>query len=604
MFFPNNNYICSAICLHICCIMIKHYILNTMKSTYKKHPAIHVEGLVTIGWDNILTTLSKALSGKNTIAIDCYTSVQYEELKSQFSKLDSILFIDTKDLFIPEAKARQLTERFMTGDVLFGYVSNISLSEYFDAGKLASARDAIKKAVGNVVVFGYGAQLVSECDVLVYADMPRWEIIQRMRRQEVTGLGVDNRKEPFSFQYKRGYFNDWRLLDKHKRSIYPKVDYWLDTVIREEPKMIDRETFYSGMNKAAVSPFRVVPFFDPAPWGGQWMKDVCGLDSSKPNYGWCFDCVPEENSLLLEVDDVLFEMPSVNLVYTKSRELLGEPVESRFGKEFPIRFDFLDTVKGGNLSLQVHPTTQYVHENFGLNYTQDESYYIVDAREDAHVYLGLKTGIDNNSLINDLEKAQEGNGFVFDAEKYINKFPARKHDHFLIPAGTIHCSGVDAVVLEISSTPNLFTFKLWDWQRLGLDGKPRPINVQRGKDVIDWRRDTGYARQKLVNRFEIVAEGDGWKEEKTGLHRNEFIETRRHTFSKSVIHYTDESVNVLNLVDGEEAIVESPSNAFESMIVHYAETFIVPACVGEYTIRPYGRSEGRECMTLKASVRI
>ncbi len=424
-----------------------------------------------------------------------------------------------------------------------------------------------------------------------------------MRSQEAKGLGIDNSKEPFSLQYKRGLFNDWRVLDKHKRSIYSSVDYWLDTVIPNEPKMIDKKTFYAGMDKAAKSPFRVVPFFDPAPWGGQWMKDVCNLDRSKSNYGWCFDCVPEENSLLLEVDNTVFEMPSVNLVYIKSRQLLGGPVESRFGKEFPIRFDFLDTLEGGNLSLQVHPTTQYAQENFGLHYTQDESYYIMEAEEDADVYLGLKTGIDKDAMIRDLEKAEEGD-FTFDAEKYVNKLPVRKHDHFLIPGGTVHCSGSNAVVLEISATPNLFTFKLWDWQRLGLDGKPRPINVQRGKEVIDWGRDTEYIQENLVNRFEIVAEGDGWKEEKTGLHRNQFIETRRHTFIKAVTHYTDESVNVLNLVDGEEIIVESPVNAFDPMVIHYAETFIIPASINEYTIRPHGASEGKECKTIKASVRI
>ena len=574
-----------------------------MTSTYKKKPSVKVNGFLTTGWNNIISIIEKQKSIKKIIAIDCYTGINYEELKSQFSRIESDLFIDTKDLFISEMEVEELTKRFMTDDVLFGYMSNISLPEYFDAGKLDAAKKTIRNTEGSVLIFGNGAQLVADSDILIYADMPRWEIQQRMRRQEAEGLGIDNRKEPFSFQYKRGLFNDWRVSDKHKREIYRDVDYWLDTVVPDEPKMIDKETFYKGMEKAATSPFRVVPFFDPAPWGGQWMKDVCDLDPSKPNYGWCFDCVPEENSLLLEVDNIVFEMPSVNLVYTKSRELLGEPVESRFGKEFPIRFDFLDTVKGGNLSLQVHPTTQYARESFGLGYTQDESYYIMDAGEDAHVYLGLKTGIDNKSMIKDLEKAEEG-GFVFDAEKYVNKFSTKKHDHFLIPAGTIHCSGINAVVLEISSTPNLFTFKLWDWQRLGLDGKPRPINVQRGKEVIDWSRDTEYSKKKLVNRFELIAQGDGWKEEKTGLHRNEFIETRRHTFSKPVTHYTDESVNVLNLVDGEEIIVESPTNAFEPMIIHYAETFIIPAYVGEYIIRPHGASEGKECMTIKASVRI
>jgi len=205
-------------------------------------------------------------------------------------------------------------------------------------------------------------------------------------------------------------------------------------------------------------------------------------------------------------------------------------------------------------------------------------------------------------MIEDLRSAQRGEQ-PFDVEKYVNKMPARKHDHFLIPGGTIHCSGEDALVLEISSTPNIFTFKLWDWDRLGLDGKPRPINVERGKDVINWGRDTEYVQTKLINCVAEVGEGDGWREEKTGLHVNEFIETRRHWFTKPVTHDTNNSVNVLNLVEGEEVIIESPTGSFDPFIVHYAETFIIVASVGEYTITPHGKAAGTECGTIKAYVR-
>ena len=176
------------------------------------------------------------------------------------------------------------------------------------------------------------------------------------------------------------------------------------------------------MDKAAHSPFRVVPFLIRT-LGWTVMKDVCDLDKSVSNYGWCFDCVPEENSLLLKVNDIEFEMPSVNLVYTRSKELLGEPVEARFGKDFPIRFDLLDTFGGGNLSLQVHPTTEYTRENFGLSYTQDESYYIIDAKEDTYVYLGLKSDIDPTEMLSDLNKAQQDPKFIFDVDKYVNKVP-------------------------------------------------------------------------------------------------------------------------------------------------------------------------------------
>lgn len=573
------------------------------KVNYDRFPSTKITGTILQGWDAVHTLLVECFKVKKVVAVDFYAGVREEEVAGELELLSPTLFINTRNLMKPQDEIKAMTERFMTDDVLFGYVTNLTLNDYFDAEKLEQARKQVADATGRVIIVGSGAAMVAPAEAtVVYVDMARWEIQQRFRVHEVKALGVDNREDAVSLQYKRGYFNDWRILDRYKESLFGRVDFWLDTHIANEPRLIDKETFFKGIEETIKTPFRVVPFFDPAPWGGQWMKEVCGLNPEKENYGWCFDCVPEENSLYFEVNGVRFELPSVDLVLLKSRELLGEPVEARFGKDFPIRFDFLDTVGGGNLSVQVHPTTQFIRENFGMYYTQDESYYLLDAKEGASVYLGLKTGIDKNEMIHDLREAQKGE-VVFDTERYVNRLPAKKHDHYLIPGGTVHCSGSEALVLEISSTPNLFTFKLWDWQRLGLDGKPRPINVERGKDVIDWKRDTEYVNKHLANRFTQVAEGDGWREECTGLHPNEFIETHRHWFSKPVTHHTNNSVNVLNLVEGEEAVVESPINAFKPFVVHYSETFIIPASVGEYTIAPYGKSVGQECGTIKAYVR-
>ena len=570
-------------------------------SNYDKYPATEVDGgWIATGWEDILSELA----AEKILAVDFYNGVLEEEVMAAFSQIKPDVVINTRDLMKSEAVILAMTERNMTDDVLFGYLSNYNLNDFFDPILVEEARSVIEGAEGRILVIGTGAAMVvGDFDpVIVYADMARWEIQQRFRRHAVKALGVDNREDAVSLQYKRGYFNDWKVLDRYKDGLMEEVNYWLDTNDASLPKMVDRTTFLRGLDITAHQPFRVVPFFDPAPWGGQWMKEVCDLDREKVNFGWCFDCVPEENSLLLKVDNVLFELPSNDLILYRCREVLGEPVESRFGKDFPIRFDFLDTMGGGNLSLQVHPTTQFVHENFGIHYTQDESYYLLDAKEGATVYLGLKEGIDKDQMLADLRKAQRGE-LVFDAEKYVNKFPAKKHDHYLIPGGTIHCSGASAMVLEISTTPNLFTFKLWDWQRLGLDGKPRPINVERGSKVIDWKRDTTYARKYLCNRIEEIASGDGWKEERTGLHENEFIETRRHWFSKTVHHHTNNGVNVLNFIEGDEAVVESPTHAFEPFVVHYAETFIIPACVGEYTITPINNPEQKTYGTIKAYIR-
>lgn len=576
-------------------------------SNYNKMPFFPADGEMFTGWESIRerlkTEINAGKSERYILVVECYQGVYHHELLEGFKVLNPDLFIQSEDAFYPEEKIREITYPDVTDDAIFGYMTRLTYDKLLDPEKVNALRAEIKNATGLVIVYGHAAAIVAEeSDCLVYADMARWEIQLRQRKREVNNIGVKNADEAPGIQYKRAFFVDWRMCDKLKQQLFEKADYWLDTNKANNPKMILAQTLLSGLEKIVKSPFRTVPYFDPGPWGGQWMKDVCGLDKTKPNFAWSFDGVPEENSLLLKIDNEIFEIPSINLVFYKSTELLGEPVESRFGKEFPIRFDFLDTMEGGNLSLQVHPTTQYIRDTFGMNYTQDESYYMLDAKDDATVFLGLKTGINADEMITDLQLAQDTGG-KFDAEKYVNVFPAKKHDHFLIPNGTIHCSGINGMVLEISATPYIFTFKLYDWGRLGLDGEPRAINIEHGSKVINWERNTEYCLDQLVNQIELIAEGDGWREERTGLHKNEFIETRRHWFTKKALHQTNDSVNVLNLVEGTEAIVESPTNAFEPFVVHYAETFIVPAAVGEYTIRPYGKSEGQQCATIKAYVR-
>ncbi|MDR1980498.1 MAG: class I mannose-6-phosphate isomerase [Tannerellaceae bacterium] len=578
------------------------------KSNYDKAPATYVGGTLWKGWTSVTdclkaTCLIQGAAKRHILVVECYHGVYHDELLTALSAIGADRVIDTRTLFKTPEEIERMTGRYVTEDCLFGRRALFTYADYLDEQKVASCRDVLDKSDGLIVLYGHGAASVTPCcDTLVYADMSRWEIQQRFRRKEIDGLGVENRNDAPSLHYKRGYFVDWNTCDALKKELIPRADFWLDTHQRGTPKMITGDTLRAGLKKTAGKPFRVVPFFDPAPWGGQWMKEVCDLDKSRPNYGWCFDCVPEENSLYLNVSGELFDMPASNLVFYQTRRLLGSPVEARFGQDFPIRFDFLDTMGGGNLSLQVHPVTQYIRDTFGMHYTQDESYYLLDAAEGATVYLGLKTGVDPERMIADLAESQD-TGKPFDADRYVNKWPVRKHDHCLIPAGTVHASGAGAMVLEISATPSIFTFKLWDWGRLGLDGKPRPINIRHGSRVIQWDRQTDFVREQLINRVETVSEGASWREERTGLHENEFIETRRHWFTGKVSHVTGGGVNVLNVIQGDELVVESPSGAFEPFVVHYAETFIIPAAVEDYTIRPSGLSEGECCGTIKAYVR-
>lgn len=559
------------------------------KTTIKNHKAFH-------GYDEIYHELNKKINDSSVVVFDYYPGVDEDEVYELIKRFNFSLEINMHDLFKDGKTMTEQMKYNLTDDRVFGKMYYGNLVDFMDEEKLKETQNKIKEQNGSVIVYGVGAGLVSHGDVYVYFDMARWQIQLRYRKG-MANYNVDNYDEDILKKYKRGYFIEWRIADKHKEKCFECFDYVVDTNAANDPKMISRYTFTESLKQLAQKPFRTVPYFDPGVWGGQWMKEVCNLDKNQPNYAWSFDGVPEENSILFDYDGVIVELPAMDLVLYKPKELLGEQVYARFGAEFPIRFDFLDTMEGQNLSLQVHPLTEYIKKNFGMSYTQDESYYILDAKEDAVVYLGLKEGIQSDEMIADLESAQKGN-IVFDADKYINKFPAKKHDHFLIPAGTCHCSGKNAMVLEISATPYIFTFKLWDWQRLGLDGLPRPINIEHGKHVIQWDRTTKWVKENLVNAtYEVKEEGNDCKIEHTGLHELEFIETRRYTIKNSSYHQTHGTVNMLNLVDGKSAVIEGD---FEPFIVHYAETFIIPASINEYTIKPYDCDEVK---VLKAYVR-
>jgi mannose-6-phosphate isomerase class I len=577
-------------------------------SNYDKYPVVPVSASredCETGWPAVARRLKSSVrAGRFVVCVECYPGCFEKEIEKQLvDALKPQMVLRAGDCYLPEAAIQALCARDLGDDPVFAFMGKYELHEFLDERALAKQTIRLRQASGLTLVIGTGATLVAEqWDLLVYCDMARWEIQQRQRAGEIANLGLDNYTERASLKYKRAYFVDWRVADRLKKPLLPRIDFLLDTNQRATPKMIRGKDLLQGLGDAAHRPFRVVPFFDPGPWGGQWMKQVCDLPRDVENYAWCFDCVPEENSLLLGFGDIRVEVPSINLVFQHPRQLLGDAVHGRFGTEFPIRFDFLDTMDGGNLSFQVHPLTEYIQEKFGMAYTQDESYYLLDAGEDGCVYLGLKENINRQQMAADLRAAQEGET-NFDADKYVNRFPASKHDHFLIPAGTPHCSGKNSMVLEISATPYIFTFKMWDWGRMGMDGTPRPIHLEHALRNIQWDRTTPWVADNLVNTLEPLGEGDGWREEHTGLHEREFIETRRHWFTKQVPHATNGGVNVLNLCEGEEAVVESPGKQFAPLVVHYAETFIVPAAVRDYTIRPHGPADGKRCATIKAFVR-
>ncbi len=264
----------------------------------------------------------------------------------------------------------------------------------------------------------------------------------------------------------------------------------------------------------------------------------------------------------------------------ESQAVLGWAAE-RFGDAFPIRFDYLDTVGGGNLSLQCHPRPEYIREKFGESFTQDETYYILDCEPGATVYLGFQEGVDPAAFRADLERSRK-EGSEVHVERYVQRHPAAKHDLFLIPHGTIHCSGGGNLVLEISATPYIFTFKMYDWLRLDLEGRPRPLNIDRAFANLYFERQGCRVREELISRPTVLQTGPGWQVIHLPTHPDHFYDVHRLEFEREMEVETGGTCHVLNLVEGTFIAVETECGPARR--ISYAETFIVPAAAGRYRL--------------------
>lgn len=553
---------------------------GSKEGTYDIYPTFTIDhDVIKTGFES----LADALSGSAVIIIDGFGGVFYElfckSLESSFTrKGKSTHIIFTSSLMKSPGEIEEIISPFMGGeDPLFGTRATLSLYDFFDIKKLENAVPDPRSEIN--IIAGPGAAFARWKGPLVYIDLPKNEIQFRSRACSITNLGAECAGDPKEM-YKRFYFVDWPVLNKHKQCFIGSAEIIVDGQHPENPSWMPGSDLLRAIDELSRSAFRARPWFEPGVWGGNWIKkNIPGLNRDVPNYAWSFELISPENGLLFESSGRLLEVSFDTLMLLKGEAVLGNDY-SRFGREFPIRFDFLDTFDGGNLSIQCHPRPEYTKEHFGEEITQEEAYYILDAGEDAAVFLGFQDDIDSGKFKKVLRESFNGSKPA-DIESFVMKHPSKKHDLFLIPYGTIHGSGKNNLVLEISTTPYIFTFKLYDWLRPDLDGKPRPLNIERGMENLYFDRKGDYVSEKLISKPVLLNKDEGWELWHLPTHETHIYDVHRLRISSSADVETGNKCHVLNLVEGKSITVIAGGRMLN---VNYAETFIVPAAAGSYRI--------------------
>jgi mannose-6-phosphate isomerase class I len=538
-------------------------------------------------------SLAQWIIKHKTVIIDGYEGVFYETIQSELNKQITneglkVNWINTAAHLKSPEEIDELTQPFLgTTDSVWGTKCSLQLKDFYNLQTLTASKPDNTCDIN--IVIGTAAALTGWDTPVIYIDLPKNELQFRMRAGSVTNLGSNKLSEPF-IMYKRFYFVDWVLLNQHKKAILDKITVLADGQWPTDLNWMLVADFKDGLNKISHSTIRVRPWFEPGAWGGQWIKQhIPNVNEDVVNYAWSFELIVPENGLVFESNGYLLEASFDFLMFHNQKQVLGRHAE-KFGDEFPIRFDFLDTYDGGNLSIQCHPKLKYIQETFGETITQDETYYILDCEEDAHVYLGFQENIDPETFRKELEKSQD-EGTEVNINYYVQSHPAKKHDLFLIPNGTVHSAGAGNLVLEISATPYIFTFKMYDWLRLDLDGNPRPINIDHAFNNLNFERKGNRVQEELISTPKVLETGKDWKLIHLPTHDDHFYDVHRIDFDSEIKIETDNCCHVMMLVEGESIQIETPDGS--SRIFVYAETFVVPAATDSYKLTNLGKNKAK-----------
>ncbi|MGQ4432615.1 class I mannose-6-phosphate isomerase [Streptomyces sp. SAS_260] len=546
-----------------------------------------VDGQVEAGWPAAVAGLPDgplvlSVDGPAALDWDALTEGLAAALRSTGREVE---LADVRRHYAPAAAERITARPVPADDPFFTPLSEARVADLFDS----VPRPERPAGDGVVVVFGPGAGLCGP-DLLWFADLPKRYAEAAVAQGDLpVGLNLARGGEPGDLV--RLFYTDWPVLDRHRDEHATRIDRWIDVQDAAAPTSLDGAALRSTLHHLVRGPVRTRPYFNSTPWGGRWAASELGFTPQAGNTALGYELIaPEAGVLIGDKDGPQVEVPFQLLCVLHPEAMLGEDVHRAYGTSFPIRFDYLDTIGGGNLSLHCHPREQYMRDVFGWPYTQHETYYVTAGEPGAQVLLGLTEHADLDVMRHQVEDAI-AEGVPMPVEDHVQTHPATVGQLFMIPAGTPHASGAGNLVLEVSATPYLYSLRFYDWLRKDAAGASRPLPYAHGFANLDISRRGEDVTKDLIQQPRTLRAGEGWREEVIGALPEMFYAVHRLVMEPEADMDDDTAgrFHILNVAAGQGAVLET-HDAGEHFLA-FAETITVPAATGPYRIRPVGDDE-------------
>lgn len=311
-------------------------------------------------------------------------------------------------------------------------------------------------------------------------------------------------------------------------------------------------------------PLKFTPILKPIIWGGDAICEFKDITPRQKGIGESWEISGVEGNVSEVAEGPLEGKKLDELIEDYKEELVGKSVYNKFGDKFPLLIKFIDA--RDNLSIQVHPDDELAkrrHNSFG----KTEMWYVIDATKDAFLYSGFAKEMTPDEYV----KSIDDNTFIDSLAQH----KIKAGDVFFLPAGRVHAIGAGTFIAEIQQTSNI-TYRIYDYNRKGADGKERELHTELAKDAIDFKIYDNYKNSYVSHKDEPVL-----------LESCQYFTTNLLDLDKEISRdLSDKDSFIIQIcMGGACTVVDDNGN---SLKVKQGETILLPALTKNITIKPEG----------------